>query len=517
MNSRRDWVSTLALILALVGVLVFLGAYVVMGVTSIGGYIALGLSVVALIIYVYLRPQEVVSGLKSRQARYGGNTLLMALIFIAIVVAVNFLSMRHYKRWDLTAEKRYSLAPESVEILKNLTTPVTALNFSSGGGGSQSDAGVLLDQYRAASALFEVRTIDPDAQPTLARQYLASNGMLVLLAGDRHVTVSAPTESEITAALIKVTRTTQPVVYFTTGHGERDLEDGTDLGFAVAKAGLDRDGFQIKPLLMATTSTVPVDASVVIVGGPHAAFAAGEVDMLRAYLARGGRLMIMVDTSLDTQDLKLGNAGLGGLLSEWGITLRDDFVLDPVSSQVTDPGVTIAARYGSSLITQKLGNLATFFPGVRSIALATPAPTNISHISLVQTSDQSWGAADLQAVANGFSTGRFPALGPKDVKGPLTVAVQAENAQTKARLIVFGCSSFAINAMSRQPGNLDLFLNAANWLAEQESQITIRAKPFETRQLIPSVRMTIQVFGISVILMPLAVLVVGAIVWWKRR
>lgn len=71
--------------------------------------------------------------------------------------------------------------------------------------------------------------------------------------------------------------------------------------------------------------------------------------------------------------------------------------------------------------------------------------------------------------------------------------------------------------MSRQPGNLDLFLNAANWLAEQESQITIRPKPFDTRQLTPSVRMMIQVFGISVILMPLAVLAVGAIVWWRRR
>ena len=62
-----------------------------------------------------------------------------------------------------------------------------------------------------------------------------------------------------------------------------------------------------------------------------------EVDTLRSYLARGGRLMVMVDTSLDTQDHTLGDAGLGSLLSEWGITLRDDLVFDPVSSQATDP------------------------------------------------------------------------------------------------------------------------------------------------------------------------------------
>jgi len=516
MNGKRDWVSMLALVLALVGVLIFLGAYLVMGTTSVGGYIALGLAAVALIIYTYLRPQEVVSGLKSRQARYGGNTLLMTLIFIAILVAFNFLSMRHFKRWDLTAEKRFSLAPESVEILKNLQSPVTVLYFAS--GGSQSDTGLLLDQYRAASSKLQVQTIDPDAQPTLARQYgVTTYGTLVLVAGERQVTVSNPTESEITSALIKLMRTTQPVVYFTTGHGERDLEDGGNLGFSNTKSGLERDGFQIKPLMLATTSTVPADAAVVVVGGPHAAFAPGEVDILRTYLARGGRVMVMVDSSLDTQDHKLGDAGLGGLLSEWGITLRDDFVLDPVSSQVTDPGVTIAAKYGPSPITQKLGNMATFFPGTRSMALATPAPSNITLTPLVQTSDQSWGAANLDAVVNGFRTGSFPGPGAQDAKGSLVIAAQAENSQTKARLVVFGCSSFAANVVSPQPGNLDMALNAVNWLAEQESQITIRPKPFETRQLIPSTRMTIQVFGISIILMPLAVLAVGAIVWWRRR
>ena len=113
------------------GVLIFIGAYLVMGGTSVGGNIALGLAVVALAIYVFLRPEEVLGGIKSRQARYGGNTLLMTVIFIAILVRVNFLSMRHFKRWDLTAEKKFSLAPETVEILKNLQSPVTALNFSS--------------------------------------------------------------------------------------------------------------------------------------------------------------------------------------------------------------------------------------------------------------------------------------------------------------------------------------------------------------------------------------------------
>ena len=519
MNGRRDLVPNIVLGLALANVLAFAGAYFLMGTTSIGGNIALGLAVVLLVVYVYLRPQQVLGGLKSRQTLYGGNTLFMTVIFIAILVLINFLSMKQFKRWDLTAEKTFSLSPQTVEILKSLPSPVTALSFSTAAsGGARSNTATLLDQYRAVNSQFQVETIDPEAQPTLARKYgITYDGALVLMAGDKTVTVNSPTESDITSALIKLTRSTRPNVYFTTGHGERDLEDGGDVGFAVAKSGLDRDGFEIKPLMLATTSTVPSDASLVIVAGPRTPFQSRETDVLRAYLARGGRLMAMVDASFGTKDNSLGDAGLGGLLSEWGISLRDDLVLDPVSSQMTDPGVTIAAKYGSSPITNKLGNTATVFPLVRSMALASPPPANISSVSLVQTSDQAWGTSDFTALANAATTGQFPGPGPKDAKGALTIVASATNTQTTARLVVIGCSSFVMNALSRQPGNLDLFLNGVNWLAEQESQITIRPKPFEMRQLIPSRLMSVQVFGVSVILMPLAVLVVGLIVWWRRR
>jgi ABC-type uncharacterized transport system involved in gliding motility auxiliary subunit len=226
--------------------------------------------------------------------------------------------------------------------------------------------------------------------------------------------------------------------------------------------------------------------------------------------------MVMVDTNLGVNQ-PLGDLGLNGLLTEWGITLRDDFVLDLASSQVTDPGVTIAAKYGNSPITSKLGNMAVAFPLARSIAVTATSPANVSVVPLVETSEQSWGASDLNAVMNGFRSGQIPGPGTQDAKGPLNLAVSATNSQTGARLVLLGSSGFAANSFTRWPGNTDFFLNSVNWLAEQESQITIRPKPFETRQLVPSVGMTVQLFGINVILLPLAILVVGAIVWWRRR
>jgi len=331
------------------------------------------------------------------------------------------------------------------------------------------------------------------------------------------VTVDSPTEAEITSALIKITRDVQPVVYFTTGHGERDLNDGGDTGFSITKAGLERDGFQVKTLMLVTTNTIPSDAGVVVLGGLHAPLQPSEVDTLRAYLTRGGRLMLMVDSSLDTQDRSLGDAGLGSLLNEWGITLNNDLVIDVVSSLQTDPRVLVAYEYGSSPITNKLGKIATAFPLARSMVLTQTAPPNVSLTALVKTSEQSWGAVDLETIVKAMNMGRLPGPTAQDSKGPLTIAAAASNSQTKARLVVFGTSYPATNQFSRWPGNFDLMLNSINWLAEQEAQITIRPKPFTTRELVPSHLMTIQVFGISVFLLPLAVLAVGAIVWWRRR
>jgi hypothetical protein len=163
-------------------------------------------------------------------------------------------------------------------------------------------------------------------------------------------------------------------------------------------------------------------------------------------------------------------------------------------------------------------NTITAFPLARSLVLTQSAQSNLSTVSLAETSDQSWGSADLEAVWNAMKTGQLPGPGAQDAQGPLVIAATASNSQTGTRLVVFGTSSFVTNpALEQIRGNFDLVLNGINWLAEQESQITIRPKPSDTRQIIPSLGLMVQVLGVSVILMPLSVLVVGLIVWWQRR
>jgi F0F1-type ATP synthase assembly protein I len=131
MNSRRELIPNIVLGVALLCALIFAGAWLVQGGrTSVGGYIALVLAVVALIVYVFLRPTEIKDAVTSRQARYGGNTLLMTVIFVAILALVNFLSMKQFKRWDnrpsrfcisLRAATRLDRTPSSCSTSTALT------------------------------------------------------------------------------------------------------------------------------------------------------------------------------------------------------------------------------------------------------------------------------------------------------------------------------------------------------------------------------------------------------------
>jgi len=87
----------------------------------------------------------------------------------------------------------------------------------------------------------------------------------------------------------------------------------------------------------------------------------------------------------------------------------------------------------------------------------------------------------------------------------------------KARIAVIGDSDFIKNRYYGLSGNGNFFLNVANWLTEEADLIAIQPKTRTPRtiQLTPSQGRLI--FLASIVLLPLAVLVVGVSVWARRR
>ena len=180
-------------------------------------------------------------------------------------------------------------------------------------------------------------------------------------------------------------------------------------------------------------------------------------------------------------------------------------------------------QYPFNQITQNLP--ATFFPRVRSVEQVKEPPQGAVDVTvspLLETSPQSWGETDLQNRQLRYDEG-------KDLKGPRTLGFSVESPaalgseeqktakSTKTRVVAIGNSMFAANAFFNELGNSDLFLNIINWLAEEESLISIRPKPPENRTANVDSSNAWRVLFTSIIALPLIVLAVGTSVWWRRR
>ena len=72
-------------------------------------------------------PKGLKSHLTSRQAKYGLNTLVYTLVALAIAVAINLIAKQFVRQIDLTADQRYSLSPQTTNILSGLDRDVELL------------------------------------------------------------------------------------------------------------------------------------------------------------------------------------------------------------------------------------------------------------------------------------------------------------------------------------------------------------------------------------------------------
>ncbi len=482
----------------------------------------LGMGAVALAFYLWGSRDSFLGAVTSRQARRGTNTLVMLAAFIAIVGLLNFLAARHTYRWDLTETQVYSLSPQTEKVLAGLREPVNVIGFYTAMSDlRRQEAEDLLKEYAARSDKVTYEFVDIDQKPALALQYQIRTEGLLFLSGDKRQDVQGVSESDFTNALIKIASNTQKKVAFVVGHGERAIDGYADDAYDQAKAALEADNYSVTTLTL-TSGAIPEDVAAVVLAGPQTPVLEQERQVLRDYLARGGKLMLLYDPGTDAQ--------VDDLLLPYGVSLGHEVVVDPQRAFFGDAGTPVIVQegYSWSPITKDLPQ--TLFPRVAALTPPKTGAAGVEVTPLAQTSDQSWAEKDLNNPR--FDEGTDP-------KGPLTIALaveataagsEAANAEAqpqdgegeqadakKTRLVLVGDSDFAANAFIGLVGNRDFFVNSVNWLTESEDLISIRPKPPEEHPILLTPAQQNLILFTSVVLLPLIVLVAGGSVWWSRR
>ena len=471
--------------------------------------------------------------MKARQTKYSAYVTVYVLVILAVLGGANFLANRYTKSYDSTANKQFSLSDQTVKAVKGLKKDVTVSYF--GETAQFPQARDVLERYASLSPKLRVEYIDPVKKPQLARAAgVRTEGTTIVDAGAHKEEAKSLSEEEITGALIRSLKGGQRNACFLSGSGEHGLDDSGGNGFSALKEALERNNYKTRSVNLAQPAAatapgaaptigqvqqakveIPKDCTVLVAGGATLAYSPAEVSAIKAYVEGGGRALFMLDTPLRIGPREgVENPDLVKLLAEWGVTADSDLAIDTSGIGGVfglGPEVAMVTSYESQPIVRDFKEGLTAIPLSRTFKINSAGKVTLD--KLLATSDNSFAATDVSG----------PVDPKKGTKGPLVLAATGSyntgNPSDPGRFVVYGSSMWAANSFlgSRQIVNRDLALNTVNWLTSDEDLISIRPKEPEDRRLNISGNRMNMVFLWSVVLLPLAVVGSGLMVWFRRR
>ncbi|MCW5746437.1 MAG: Gldg family protein [Alphaproteobacteria bacterium] len=454
--------------------------------------------------------------------RWSGR-ILTALAAATVVVAANVALFRNDAHLDLTREQAFTPSPEAVRVVTGLKQDVELVYFYQKGNPAARHAVVMVELLGRMSPRLKVRTIDPDQSPAIAGSYgVRLYNAALLISDGRRLEVPTTDDREIALAILRITRAAAKTVCFITDHGEYDIDnfefhthfEGThshshDIqGMAVVqmeqhgigrlRRALDKLGIVARKITMA--GPIADDCSLVVDANPRTQYAPPTADLLAAYLRRGGSALFLFEPDYALEPR------LAAMLKSAGVGVGDGVLVDPSDHYYTDEQMIAVAKYARHPATRFLA--LSFFPGARPLSLET-AP-GIASVALFSSSASSYVVVDrLKAEAPGAPRGAHP----------LAIASEGTlpGGTRPFRLIAIGDADFASNSFFPYLSNADLLLNSVAWLMREESAPTMKP-PVE---VLPTVALTNTqmrwIFLLTVIGLPGAIVLAGAVMWWRRR
>ncbi|RKZ19996.1 hypothetical protein DRQ50_00800 [bacterium] len=409
---------------------------------------------------------------------------LPPLLTGVVAVVLYMVALQFPVTADLTTNKRYSLAPQTLRILEDLPAHLAAsepvadevevLAFYQRLDPAYDVTDALLKACSQHSHRFGYRMLDPETELELVRRYGVNVARtMVVTAGERSTLVLQPDESGLINAVYRMATGKQARVYHVLGHGEH-LPDSEGVGGYAGMSGLLRDqGYDLGILQLPLLQRVPDDADVLIIAGPRTEPGPEELAALEDFLAGGGALLALFDPPTPRAWVDW--------MANWRILLTGDVII-PVQRPSGEFGVrartvVIGDTYGAHEVSDPLMGVATIFPLAQAVTITGEPDSLVTGAIILRTDAAVWAETDPVQRFSGptqFDRGA-DRLGPLDFGMVVEVALSGKGG-LHGRMVVIGNSEFLTNANFNLGGNRDLGLNALGWLAREEDLIELRGR-----------------------------------------
>lgn len=476
-----------------------------------------------------------------RSLKYGSLSFGITIAVIAALVLLNAVAAMLVERYplklDLTEEKLFDLAPESVKYLKTVKNKVEIILCSDEDVYKSYDVYEktveMIKNYSKYNSLVKVNFVDVEKTPTFKSQYpdeAAEIGpeTIIIRSGDRYrlltmsnlldikqdyygsaEVVASNAEQEISSAIDFVLSDETYEVQYTTGHNETAISDFSSL--------LKTNNF---PSSSVSLLQADIDAKtrILIIAAPTRDFNEDEIKKIENYLVNGENygkhLLVFFNPGMPA----LPN--LESFLAEWGIAPVTGYIMNPNSmypsllflDYVDTALAGNLAQNGIPLLAYNAKPISTLFEssGFTTVSTLLSTPKNMY---LIDKLPEEWTQKSMDEALKNGKTGQYD------------IAVKSEKTidYNTSSIVAFGNTDMIGNGFpsgvlyDSAYGNGTYIMKLVNQLVDKEDAFSFIPRSLETASLGITPEVFNALFILFVIVIPLAVVAAGIGVWLSRR
>ena len=461
----------------------------------------------------------------------------MIAIVVALTVVVNLIASalpETYTQIDATSQKLYSITEDTEKYLDTLKDDVT-LYVMVNKNSKDDNVDRTLQKYASASKHVKVKYVDPNVSPTFASKYTDSDvtsNSIIVVCGDRSKVIDYNSdiyeysydssynysvtgydcEGQVTAAIQYVTSESTTNVYELTGHDESTLSG--DFSEVFQKRFMN-----VGSLSLLTVDAIPEDCQALFITAPQSDLSEDDLSKLSQYLGNGGKIYLSIDYS-KWNDL----TNFKKLLSDNNIETTESLLAETDRSYYYQSPFYLLPNVENTEVSSSVAGMTQVFVPY-SVGLTYTGEDDSNVTSFMTTSDTTIAkaAANIAAVQSQADAANIASVQDGDTQGQYSLGMMVTN-ENGGELCVLGSAMMCTDSANQivSGHNATLFNGIVNALVTTDDEnsdnaVVIAAKDYTVSNLTVSANAML-VYGILWgIFMPIVLIIIGIIVWARRR
>lgn len=480
--------------------------------------------------------------LKARAFKRGWFSVALVAFFVAGVILINLIASTLVEKVpalviDTSGSDNFELTEETLSYISDLQDNIKIIVLSeekeyTEGGEYFVQANKLFHEYENHSDKITLQYVDLSSDPTFASAYPneSLNYYSVIVQGDKgykyitqneyfdvqidyntyqYYIAGSKVEESITSAILNVTLEDKPKVTFVSGISDND--------YSYFKSFLEKNGFETEEVSPAMKS-IPEDTEILVLYTPNTDLESDFVDKISEFLTNSGSYGKQFLYVPSEKMFSLPN--IDSLLEEWGMSIEQGYAIENDTgymAQIAQGVYLFAAQYPDATYTENMKNKTLPFCVVGGYTL----PVNILD---TENAKPLFTLSDKSEILYSTETGDEP-----DYESSPNVTVGAisskgkdgdESAANTSNVIVIGSSVSLSNTFMQSGvyGNSGYMLSLLNTISDRENVgVSIETKSLKSAELGITTAQQRVLSLIFVVIVPVAILAVGIIIFIRRR